>query len=76
MQDLQDQISFATEKGMQGSSLVGSAPQDANLLSSESDKKLKSQIGCQIHTHLLNEEYELDERDNCMYFVEFHELCG
>ena len=46
MQDLQDQISFASEKGMQESSLVGSVPQDAHLLSNESDKKLKSQIGC------------------------------
>ena len=56
--------------------MSGQSGQDQHLLASQSEKKLKSHIGCQIHTHLLNEEYELDPSDNSFYFVELYELSG
>jgi hypothetical protein len=35
-----------------------------------------SQVGCQVHVHLLNSYYEMDKAANTLYFVEFYELSG
>ena len=42
----------------------------------EGEKALKSQQGCQIHVHLLNQHYTLERSNSTLYFVEFHELSG
>ncbi len=33
-------------------------------------------MGCQIHVHLLNQEYAFDKSQNTLFFVEFYELSG
>jgi len=42
----------------------------------EGEKALKSQQGCQVHVHLLNEHYPMERDSNTFFFVEFHELSG
>jgi hypothetical protein len=41
-----------------------------------SEKSLKSQVGCHVHVHLLNNYIKLDPACNALYFLECFELSG